>query len=258
MSLSSSFSSFVDFWKTFSASILLDLLFNSKNFPIFFIFQVISICVAVRRFGKKFEWYQSYLIAAFMSLFGRVLTAFITQRNPPLLEEPLYVPVFTILWFLVNCSPRDFFYMILSTSPFAFILELIYALVQVRDCTCGVDIGYKCFPQGAVGAILVSVIMSSTPSFVWLLFESGARQFSNRTILRNLGLATAYFHITHRPEYFGQYINTDKDIVKVYALVLYITISLIDQIVFGWRGRGEIDITLLTYIGILFEYTGNK
>ena len=232
-------------------------LFSTGHFPYFFVFEVIWICLIIRRFAPQFEWHKSYLVAGFMSLFGRALAAFVIQRNPPLLEEPLYVPIFSVLWFLMNCSPYDLVHRVLSLAPVVIVLQLAYTVVQVREIVHGVDIGFSQFGTG-VGAILFSAMLSSTASFVWLLFADGTREFSNQMILRNLLVSWLYLQLVHKG--VAQYMPfaIDRMSARLCAWGAYVVLAAIDNVLFGLRGRKGADITLLTYIGKLLTFCGDK
>lgn len=258
VSLQQFWESFVSFWMNPTLEAVDEYLFQGRHFPCFFVFEVIWICLIIRRFAPHFEWFKSYLVAGFMSLFGRALAAFVTLRNPPLLEEPLYIPLFTILWFLVNCSPFDLVHKILSSGPILLILQNIYTVIQVREVVHGVDIGFSSFGT-VVGAILLSAMLSSTSSFIWLLFENGTREFSNQMILRNLLVAFFYLQLLHKPSFTIELpFPVTAEYVRMYALIAYLSLGFVNNLVFGLRGRAGIDVTLLSYIGKLLTYCGDK
>jgi hypothetical protein len=247
-----------DFVLDMTVDLAHDYLFLTVHFPIFFVIQAFWICIVVRRFAVKIPWWHSFLVAAAMSFLGRTLTAFFTNRRPPLLDQPLYLPIFFAIWFLINCSPFDLVFRILNTFPFLFLFQILYALLGVRETCHGVDIGLRAFPLGGTGAVLLSAVLASTESFVWLFFWDEVREFSNRAVLRNLVTGIAYWGLTQYPEYVEDYFEATKENVKIYALLGYLGVLLLDILFFGLRGRKGFDVTLLTYVGMLFRYAGNK
>jgi hypothetical protein len=194
-----------------------------------------------------------------MTLLGRVLIAFVTGRRCPVFDNVIYVPAYSAIWFVVNCCPWDVVYSILNSRPVAVLAQFAFALVQVRETCHGVDIGLRAFPSGT-GAILIAVVLSSTESFVWLLFgQEPTREFSNRVILRNLLCAGLYFGLTQFPEKTPPWVDKSKEGVTIWALIGYLGLVLIEMVIF-WeiRGRSGIDVTLLSYVGKIFKYTGNQ
>jgi hypothetical protein len=236
-----------------------DYLFLTSHFPIFFILHAFWICVVVRRCGDRLKWWESYVVAGLMTLLGRVLIACITGRRCPVFDNVLYIPAYSAIWLVVNCCPFDCVYSVLNSRPIAAIAQFAFALVQVRETCHGVDIGLRAFPSGT-GAILIAVMLSSTESFVWLLFgQEPTREFSNQAVLRNLFCALLYFGLTQYPEKTPSWVESSKEGVKIWALIAYLGLVLIEMVIF-WeiRGRKGIDITLLSYVGKALSYTGNK
>jgi len=232
------------------------LLFLTRHFPVFFVLQTAWVCIILRRFAAQFSWRKSFATAGFMALFGRVLVGFVTHRRPPLFETPMYVVVFVLIWFLMNCSPFDIVHRILSLPPFLLLMQAAYAAIQVRECCHGVDIGLRAYPTSAVGAVIVSIILSSTECFIWLLVAEGVREFSSVVILRNIATACAFFAITQYPELWPPGVPTDRLTVKMLALGGYLAVAFLDQVVFRLRGKGGLDVTLLSLVGLVFRYRG--
>jgi hypothetical protein len=234
-----------------------DYLFLTLHFPIFFLIQSVWICTVVRRCSSNFPWWKSFVISSFMTFLGRVVVAFVTLRRPPLFENPLYIPLFIAIWVLVNCSPFDIVYSLLNFAPVSFVFQYAFALVQVREVSHGVDLGLRAFPAGT-GALLISLVLTSTESFVWLLFSPETREFSNRVVLRNFAAAVAYLVLTEYPELFPEWVDKTKEGVKIWTLGVYALIVFVDLIVFRLRGRNGFDVTFLSYIGLLCRYCGDK
>jgi hypothetical protein len=236
-----------------------DYLFLTVHFPIFFVLHAAWICVVVRRCGSGLESWQSYAVAGLMTLLGRVLVAFVTWRRCPVFDNILYIPLFSLIWLAVNCCPLDVVYSILNSRPIAALAQFGFALVQVRELCHGLDIGLRAFPSGT-GAILIAVMLSSTESFAWLLFgQTPTREFSNQATLRNLLCAMIYFGLTQFPEKIPSWVNATKENVKLWVLAGYLGIVLLEMVIF-WdiRGRNGIDLTGLSYFGMIFKYTGNQ
>ena len=237
-----------------------DYLFLTRHFPVFFILQCIWVCVIVRRFEPRFSWQKSYLTGALMTFLGRVLVAIVLRRASPILDNPLYVPIFTGIWFLMNCFPFDLCHKIVTFPLFLFFFPFAYALVQVRETCHGVDIAFGTLGRGRnnpVSAFIVSALLASTESAVWLLIARvEAREFSYRAILKNSAAAIAYIILTTCPEIIGVEIEIEKEMLKMVILGVYCALAFFDQLVFGMRGNRGFDVTLLTYLARVFKYKG--
>lgn len=214
-----------------------DYLFLTRHFPLFFIIQTVYICYIIRLHSSQSKPQTSFITAAGMTLLGRILTAYFTNRPPVLFENVLYAPIFILIWLLINYFPFDLLFKIISFAPFAFILEIFYPLIQVRESCHGVDIGLRAFPASAVGAILLSSILASTESIIWLMKNKRTRNFSTAMVIRNLLTSTIYFIIINYPELFNECIPTDREPVKVYIYAIYAIIALLNNLIFGIRSR---------------------
>lgn len=226
-----------DFFLDMTFDLAHDYLFLTRHFPLFFILQTVFICYIIRLHSPRAEPKQSFITSGGMVLLGRILTAYFTHRPPVLFENVFYAPIFILIWLLMNYFPFDLLYKIISFGPFAFALEIFYSLVQVRESCHGVDIGLRAFPASAVGAILLSSVLASTESLIWLMKNHTTRNFSTTMIVRNLLTSTLYFIITNYPELFNEYIPTEREPVKIYILVIYIFIAIMNMLVFGLRSR---------------------
>ena len=247
-----------DFFLDMTVDLAHDYLFLTPHFPFFFVIQSIFICYIIRHYGQSIKPSESFLTGAFMAFLGRVFTAYFTIRKPPLLENVFYIPVFAVVWFLMNYSPFDLFYKIVGSCPIVFVMQLVYALIQVRETCHGVDIGLRGFPNSAVGAILLSFVLSSTESLVWMVHNIEVSEFSTVVILRNLAAAIFYFVSTNYPEIFPESLQIGKESVKIYILAFYLVIVIVNDILFGLRYRNGLDITFLSYISKICSYSGNN
>jgi hypothetical protein len=194
-----------------------------------------------------------------MTLLGRVITAYVTGRRPPLFMEALYLPCFSGIWVVINCFPFDLvFSYVLNNKLFLWLFQLFFSLIQVRETCHGVDIGLRAFPSAPVGAILVAMCLACTESVVWLWSSEGSRQFSNRIILKNLMSATLYFALTQYPDWFPDWVDTSREFVKMALLGMYLFMTLIDCLIFGICGRNAVDNTVVSYLVYIFSYKGDK
>jgi hypothetical protein len=232
--------------------------FLREHFPVFFVIQSIWICVVIRRFARKIDWRQSLSAAAASVFLGRLLVAFFTHRPSFLLDRAPYIPIFVVIWYLINCSPRDFVFRLLNSVPFLIVFQILYSVIQVRQVCHGLDIGMQSFPNGATGAVLLSAVLASTESIVWMIFWDGVREFSNRAVLRNLAAAIAYWALVQYHEIVEPYFVVTNTNIPVWILIVYISVLIFDLLVFGLRGRKGFDLTLLEYVGMAFSYYGNK
>lgn len=234
-----------------------DYLFLTPHFAIFFALQSLFICTCVRQFNPGIKWWKSLIVSYAMEFTGRVLTALVTYRKPPLLENPLYTPCFLVIWMLVNASPFDVVFTIFNSGFMYFILQILISLIQVRESCHGVDIGLRAFPTSIAGAILTSCILSCTEAFVWLVALPGkCRHFSPLVAIRNLLIAGTYLAITQYPEYVPSYIDTSREFIKTAILCIVLAILLLDDIIFGLKGSKGIDISTLSYLTMLFKFQG--
>lgn len=232
-------------------------LFLTTHFPIFFVIQSIFICICVRKYNPKITWYKSLSVSYLMELLGRALVAFFTNRRPPILETPLYTPIFLLIWYLINASPWDIIFKIFNSGFFFFILQFINCLIQVRETCHGVDIGLRSFPASISGVILISVILSCTECIVWhVFFDTKCRFYSIVAFLRNILMACSYFVITQYPEYFTAYFEPSKELVKIVSVAVVSALNLFDCIIFGLNDPRSFDVTLISYISKIFTYYG--
>jgi hypothetical protein len=247
-----------DFVLDMTVELAHDYLFLTVHFPIFFVIHATWVCVVIRRFAPKTPWYKSLVAGASMAFLGRTLVALICNRRAPLLDHPLYIPLFFGIWFLVNCFPFDLIFKILRSYLFVILFQFLYLLIQVRETCHGVDIGVRTFPRGGTGAVFLSAVLASTESFVWLLLWDEVREFSNRAVIKNMVTSILYWGLTQYPELVEDYFEATKENVKIYALAGYAGVLLLDMIFFGPKGRRGIDITGLRYVGMLFGYGGDR
>ena len=217
-----------------------DYMFLTPHYPFFFFFHTFWICYVIRRHAPQMKQHESLITAASITLLSRALTAYFAERPPALFDNIYYFPGFLLIWFVMNYFPFDLIYKIVSFAPVAFVSQFVFALVQVRESCHGIDIGLRAFPASPVGAILLSLILSSTESLVWLLKNPKTREFSTRVIIKNLITAITYFTLVHYHELFDDFIQTGREYVKIYAFGVYSAITLLNMIIYGLRGRGGI------------------
>lgn len=248
-----------DFVLDMTVDLAHDYLFLTPHFPIFFAIQSLFICICVRHFNNKIQWWKSLIVSYGMEFTGRVLTALVTYRKPPLLENPLYSPCFLLIWLLVNASPFDLVFKIFNSGFMYFVLQILISLIQVRESCHGVDIGLRAFPASIVGSVMTACVLSCTESFVWLIALPGkCRHFSPQVAIRNLCIACAYLGITQYSEYIPSYIDTSREFVKTAILGIVLVIMLLDDVIFGLRGSKGLDCSGLTYATMLFKFQGGK
>ena len=108
-----------------------------------------------------------------MVLFGRACT----DRPPVLLQKPMYIYYTILIWYIVNCSPKDIVFRLLKSSFFVFIFEIILGIIYTREICHGYLIGLREFPDSYLCPFLIATILSSTESFIWLLFYEENRNF---------------------------------------------------------------------------------
>jgi uncharacterized protein YqgC (DUF456 family) len=204
---------------------------------LFFMLEAVSICLVVRRYCGNWNCYQSTLIGAFMALLGRVTVAAILHIRPPLFDCPLYIPIYLVIWVLMNCAPFDVVYRVLNTRFFQ-ILSQFRSLLQARSVLCGVDLAPSEF--SLVGKVVLGVLLSSQDSVVWLLFAEGTREFWNGVIVRNAAAAGAYAWLSQ-----SQCFVSDTVLHELFWVVFGV-ITVVEICVHGVSSRIGIDVTFLT------------
>lgn len=232
-----------------------DYMFLSPHFPIFFILQITLICYVSRINLRNKSWTNNIITTFLMAFTGRILAAFFTKRSPPLFDNEYYIPLFLMVWFLINCSPFDIVYRIINNRFLALVLQFCYGLIQVRETCHGIDIGMRRFRNSAVGAILISFLLSSSESFIWILNNNDVRFFSSKVMMRNIAFSIIYYTFFNN---ILNYFDFRREEVKILLFVLVSLITLIDCVLFGIRSNKSIDITLLSYLSNVVEYKGNK
>lgn len=238
-----------------SADLVHDYLFLTPHFPVFTVLQLVFICSAARKGLANKAWTCNIATTFLMAFAGRTAAALLTRRPTPLFENEYYVPLFLLVWFLVNCSPFDAVYRLIDTRVCSLVLQLAYGLIQVRETCHGVDIGLKRYHSSAVGPVLISFLLSSAESFIWVLKNKDVRFFSTKVILRNVAFSIAYMVLTGGCAAGFSY---DRGETKIALWALTSVVTVVDCALFGIVGNGAVDVTLLSYLSYVVEYKGDK
>lgn len=166
------------------------LLFFTKYYYLVLAFQAIFICCNVRQCAPRILWWQSYLLSGFMTFAGPYIALFMTVSISPLLEHPVDILLFSIIWLAVNSSTNDFFYRFFSFQPIKFIHQLFFCLFQVRSLCFGAEIGFQTYSTSLTGAFLVSIINCSTDSFIWMFANEPRYQCNSSVNLTSMRRAS--------------------------------------------------------------------
>ena len=249
-----------DFILDMNVELAHDYLFLTPHFPVFFILQAILYCTEVRR-RKYFSWWKSLIISGLSCFLGRSIVAWILSRDPPLLNNPYYLPIFLMIWFLVNFSPGDFVLRFLSTRFVSFISQILILLIQVREITHGADLGFHYSSNSPFGAILFSFILSSSECLCWNLISSfPSRYFGIETILRNIliSIIYTYYNVVIIPDQNPDItFENNKDTLRMILLCFCGVVLLFNCICFGINGTNSVDFSFLTYLErFFFNYKG--
>ena len=233
-----------------------DYLFLTPHFPIFLTLQVLLYCVEVRRRNPLYIRWKSFVISALSCFLGQSLIAWITKRDPPILNNPYYIPIFLILWFLVNISPLNCIYNLLTSQFFSFLSQILVLLIQIRQVTHGVDIGFRYAPNSIFGPMLFSFILSSSECVIWNIFiKTPSRYFGVPTLLRNIVASGIYILLIYWISESDDDIGSSKDLIRLCIFFFCGFILLINCFVNGINSGNAFDITLLS---IIFHYKGGN
>lgn len=257
-------------------------LFFTKYYGVIVCLQTIWICLIARHCAPTLFWWQSYLICGFMTFAGNYIAQFITYSYSPLLEHPSDLLIFSLSWLAVNCFPHDYFHKFISFFPNTLLLQLTNCIIQLRSVFFAAKLASNKFPSSITGAFLISLINSSMDSFIWMMFvrdpreykdekfpfgsysssslfmqpsQQSTRYFSNIAILRNASSALIYLLFLYKPTFFPN-IEVPESTIQIGLLGIYITVVIIDDILFGIESPDGIDITGITYLSKLFTYYG--
>jgi len=232
-------------------------LFNSKHFPLHFSVQSIATCISLRKISKKQPWWKSLMLGSLTTLVGRVLIAYVTERPNPLFENPFLLPTFFFIWFLVNASPFDLICRFICFPPVIFVVECLYAIVQVRQIIHGISIAEKAFVNSVTGIISVSLILSSSESFIWIFTGRESRDFSVPVIMKNIILTCSYYYFLKNPVTIG-HVVFEKTQLSFCMLFIRLIEVIINDIVFGIDSTKSIDLVLYHFFGKFVPYYGDR
>lgn len=230
---------------------IITLLIDELNTTFFFIFRVIYTCIVFRNHVPRTPWFKSLLFTFFMIFIGQEIVAFICFTNSPLIENIIYCPMFLIIWFAINCSPYDFVFRILNLDFLYSIMHIFYSVIQVHHIYQGIKIGHLKYGEDVIGLSLISTIFSSSESFVFIITMYESRNFSSNTFLRNFVFSILLS--IHSVYHFFEYSLEECSIA---ILIVYLILSIINNIAYGSRSDLSIDITCISYIFSLFTYHG--
>lgn len=257
-------------------------LFFTKYYGVVVYLQTIWICLICRHCSPTLLWWQSYLICGFMAFAGNYIVQFITYSYSPILEHPSDLLIFSISWLAVNCFPHDLFHKFITLYPSTLFLQLTNCVIQIRSVCFAAKLASNKFPSSITGAFLICLINSSMDSFIWMMFvtdpheykdekikyvsystsskflqpsHQSTRYLSNIAILRNAASALVYLLFIYKPS-FLPIIDLPEITIQIYLLGIYITVAIIDDVLFGIQSPNGIDITGITYLSKLFTYYG--
>lgn len=230
---------------------------NIDYFPIFFSIQCLFICLAIRRHAKKLSWVKSLIFSMLMVHCGRIIAAFVCYRPNPLLQNTLYFPIFLVIWFLVNASPFDIVHKFFNFHPIFVLLQIIYAVIQTRQIINGIELAELQYPNSLTGITLISVVLSSTESFIFIITHQKSRDFSTAVLSRNMIAASSLVIHKNYSQYFDKIVKLSKGDLQLIILVCNIVIAIVNDIVYGLKSNKSIDVTFLTYFIRLFPYYGS-
>ena len=231
---------------------------NIEYFPTFFSIQCLFICLTIRRHAKKLSWAKSLMFCSLMVHCGRAIAAFICYRPNPLLQNTHYFPTFLVIWFLVNASPFDIVHRVCNFPPTLVLLQVVYAVIQTRQVVNGIELAQLQYPNSLTGIILISVVLSSTESFIFIITHQKSRDFSTAVLSRNIAAAVALVLHKNYSEYFDKIIKFSTGDLQLIILAFNIAIAIMNDIVYGLKSNESVDVTLLTYFIRLFPYFGSE
>ena len=235
-----------------------ECIFKIEYFPVFFIIQCFFICLSIRRHATRLPWFKSLMFTGFMFLTGRVITAFVCFKPNPFLQNPFYLPCFLLVWFLVNASPYDIVYKICEFPPVFFILQILYCIIQTRQVVSGISIGESQYPDSPPSIVLISVILSSAESFIFIITNQKSRDFSTAVLSRNLLAASSIVIHKHFHEYLDKICKITNMQLQLIILIINILIAIANDIIYGLKDNNSIDVTFLTYLIRLCPYYGHS
>jgi hypothetical protein len=235
---------------------LYEFLFLSQHFPVLFVNRSHWVCLQIRHYHPTISWRRSLLLSLAMAFAGRAVVAYCAHRGPFLTYRAPYIAAFIFIWYLVNCSPGDVFFTFLRNDVFWVAFQMFYSVIQVRQICHGADIGLLVLPRGGPGAVLMSALMASTESFLWVIVGEGSRCFSNVVFLRNAVAASLYCAVVQNPDISERLGDIGKVELKLIFAVIYFAIAVGDMARYGIKGRQGTDVTMLSSLHL--RYQGNK
>jgi hypothetical protein len=207
----------------------------------------------IRRHASALSPRDSFLLGFFMTFLGRFLAAVLCGGLDQFLYHVHEIPVYSAGWLLVNCAPSDLLYRVLDLPYSIFISRLLYCIIEIRGICQGVDIGRSVFGS-ATGSVLLAVLLSSSESFIWLIFWPETRMLSDRVVRRNFAIGLAYLVV--RRFLVDDSSQIQEFAFRMAALSLVVVILIADAIIYGVGQRKGIDVTLVDYLATRRWYSG--
>jgi hypothetical protein len=229
-----------------------DYLFRLPYFPFYFTVHCAILCAVIRRHATSLLPSHSFLLGFFMAFLGRFLCAVLCGGLDRFLDHVLEIPIYALTWLLLNCSPSDLLYRFLNKPYSIFVSRLLYCVIEIRGVCQGVDTGRSAFGS-ATGSVLLAVLLSSSESFIWLLFWPETRMLADRVVRRNFAIGLVYLVVCKKWE-----LQVGQLVFKMCALSFVIVVLIADAAVYGvGQGRG-IDVTLMEYLAPFLTYSGGE
>lgn len=247
------FENLTDFILDMNFELAHDYIFMPPHYPLFFICQALFTCILIKKTQPKINWLRSFLVGYSICMLGRNIVGVISGMELPILQVPLYSFSYSLIWLLINMFPLDLFYLIMKSFVFYIPLQVMMALIAVRESTHGVDVGFRVFPASIAGAMGTSFVLCCTECLIWCHFFQPVREFSPFAILRNMLNAGIYILFTQYTELLN--ITITKEEVKIYAALTFIGLTLLDDILFGLSNRNGLG-TFVTKLLSLIPYHG--
>ena len=215
--------------------------FLTANFPYAAEFQNIFMAVQgamLVRTGPnkdgKMKWFHAFVQGVVMAYAGGLMTPLWMGRPTPMLASDLCFGSCIIAFLLVNCTPLDFGYKLLSLFPLRILTILGAQLFRNRGMIAFVNIAYQAFketpsayyPTPVFGPILNACILGNMGSFFFKGFHAHLENGMPYIVQNGLLVASTYHFVANDQGPIGEFL---RDIIGMLPVkmdpVLLVTLA---------------------------------
>mmetsp|Transcript_34181 Transcript_34181/g.78910 ORF Transcript_34181/g.78910 Transcript_34181/m.78910 type:complete len:317 (-) Transcript_34181:228-1178(-) len=156
--------------------------------------------ISLSRKPKPFVWFHAFALSTCVAFGGALFTPFWLGRPTSMLSSDINFPLCFIAFYLVNYSPFDVVYKILSSFPGNFVVTSFSQLFRARGVITFVNVAFKSFeaspsayyPIPVVGPIVYATLLGNMGLFFMKGFHGHLENGMHWNIQNGLFVASFY------------------------------------------------------------------